>query len=139
MQPLSSNTVSKTPTENTSNDDIFTIYHLSIRKPTPPIPIFITITNQQVPMEVDKFDSTSIINWDTLLELKRKSCPNLSPTVSKLRIYSGEMVSPKGGFKKDVTAKMAIFRPPCPMLPFITNLPHPTSSHVTGQIVTNCF
>ena len=89
MQLHSSYIVSEAPGEDTSADDIFPIYHLSIQKHTPLITIFITIIDQQVPIEVETGASTSIINWDTFLELKRKSCLNLSLTVIKLRTYFG--------------------------------------------------
>ena len=65
-------------------------------KPTPPITIFITTAHQKVSSEVNTVASANIISWDTLLELKRKSCFNLSSTVSKMRTYFGKMVSSKG-------------------------------------------
>ena len=46
MQAHSSNTIFGTPGEHTFDDDIFTIYHLIIRKPTPSITFYITIVNQ---------------------------------------------------------------------------------------------
>ena len=95
MQPHSSNITSETPGENTSDEDIFTIYHLIIRKPTSPITFYITIVDQQVPIDVDTGASKSITNWNTFLELKRKSCLNFPPAETKLRRYSGEIVSPK--------------------------------------------
>ena len=92
----------------------FTTY-VSGNKQTPPITIFIIIADQQVPMEVDTCDSISIINWDTFSELNRRSCLNLSPAVSKLRIYSSEMVSPKGDSKRTSPQKWLFSHPllPC--------------------------
>ena len=46
MQAHSSNTIFGTPGEDTFDDDIFTIYHLIIQKPTPSITFYITIVNQ---------------------------------------------------------------------------------------------
>ena len=83
------------PDEN-SEDDLFSIYQLRNSNPSTPIAVFITIANHKLPIEVDTGASISLLNWNTFQKLNCKSNISLLPTKSKLKTYSGEIVSLKG-------------------------------------------
>ena len=95
----SSNVVIETiPSEN-SKDDVFSIYQLRNSNPSTLITVFITIANHKLPIEVDTGASISFLNWNTFQKLNCKSNISLLPTKTKLKMYSGEIVSPKGQAK----------------------------------------
>ena len=92
----SSNVVIETIPNENSEDDVFSIYQLRNSNPSTPITVFITIANHKLPIEVDTGASISLLNWNTFQKLNCKSNISLLPTKSKLKTYSGEIVSPKG-------------------------------------------
>ena len=77
-------------------DGVFSIYQLRNSNPSTPIKVFITIANHTLPIEVDSGASISLLNWNMFQKLNCKSNISLLPTKSKLKTYSGEIVSPKG-------------------------------------------
>ena len=74
---------------------MFSIYQLRNSNPSTPITVFITIANHKLPIEVDTGASISLLNWNTFQKLNCESNISLLPTKSKLKTYSGEIVSPK--------------------------------------------
>ena len=74
---------------------MFSIYQLSNSNPSTPITVFITIANHKLPIEVDTGASISLLNWNTFQKLNCKSNISLLLTKSKLKMDSGEIVSPK--------------------------------------------
>ena len=79
---------------------MFSIYRLLTSNIAPPITVFITIAGHRLPIEVDTGTSISLLNWETFQKINCESNISLLPTKSKLKTYSGEIVSPKG--KSDI-------------------------------------
>ena len=96
----SSNVFSKTTLVKSSEDDLFLIYWLLTSNITPPTTVFITIAGHKLPIEIDTGASISLLNWETFQKINCESNISLLPTKSKLKTYSGEIVSPKG--KSDI-------------------------------------
>ena len=61
--------------------------------------VFITIAGHKLPIEIDTGASISLLNWETFQKINCESNSSLQ-TKSKLKTYSGEIVSPKG--KSDI-------------------------------------
>ena len=57
--------------------------------------VFITIAGHKLPIEIDTGASISLLNWETFQKINCES-NSLLQTKSKLKTYSGEIVSPKG-------------------------------------------
>ena len=95
----SSNVVSETTLVESSEDDLFSIYRFLASNITPPITVFITIAGQNLPIEIDTEASISLLNWETFQKINCESNISL-PTKSKFKMYSAEIVSPKG--KSDI-------------------------------------
>ena len=91
----SSNVVIETIPNDNSEDDVFSIYQLRNWNPSTPITVFITIANHKLAIEVDTGASISLLNWNTFQKLNCESNISLLPTKSKLKTYSGKIVSPK--------------------------------------------
>ena len=94
------NVVSETTLVESSEDDLFSIYQLLTSNVTPPIMVFITIAGHKLPIEIDTGASISLLNWETFQKINCESNISLLQTKSKLKTYSGEIVSPKG--KSDI-------------------------------------
>ena len=90
------NVVIETIPDENSEDDVFSIYQLRNSNPSTPITVFITIANHKLPIDVDTGAPVSLLNWNTFQKLNCKSDISLLLTKSKLKTYSGEIVSPKG-------------------------------------------
>ena len=79
---------------------MFLINWLLTSNITPPTTVFITIAGHKLPIEIDTGASISLLNWETFQKINCESNISLLPTKSKLKTYSGEIVSPKG--KSDI-------------------------------------
>ena len=79
---------------------MFSIYRFLASNITPPITVFITIAGQNLPKEIDTEASISLLNWETFQKINCESNISLLPTKSKFKMYSAEIVSPKG--KSDI-------------------------------------
>ena len=75
---------------------MFSIYQLLTSNVTPPITIFITIADHSLPIEIDTGALVSLLNWETFQKVNCESNISLLQTESKLKMDSGEIVSPKG-------------------------------------------
>ena len=62
----------------------------------PPITVFITTAGHTLPIEIDTGASISLLNWETFQKVNHGLDISLLLTESKLKMYSGEIVSPKG-------------------------------------------
>ena len=91
-----SNIVSETILVENSEDDLFSIYWLLTSNVTPPVTVFIIISDHTLPIEIDTGASISFLNLETFQKVNYESNISLLPTKSKLKTYSGEIVSPKG-------------------------------------------
>ena len=92
----SSNVVSETILFEDSEDDLFSIYRLLTTNVTPPITVLIIIAGQTLPIEIDTEASISLLNWETFQKVNHELNISLLPPESKLKTYSGGIVSPKG-------------------------------------------
>ena len=101
----SSNAAIETIPDENSEDDVFSIYQLRNSNPSTSITVFITIANHKLPIEVDTGASISLLNWNTFQKLNCKSNISLLPAKSKLKMYSGEIVSLKGQAEKEFFMK----------------------------------
>ena len=90
----SSNVVLETILVENSEDDLFSIHWLLTSNVMLPITIFITIADHTLPIEIDTGASIILLNWETFQKINYESNISLLPTKSKLKMYSGEILSP---------------------------------------------
>ena len=73
-----------------------TVHWLLTSNFMPPITVFITIAGHTLPIEIDTGALISLLNWETFQKVNHGLDISLLLTESKLKTYSGEIVSPKG-------------------------------------------
>ena len=92
----SSNVVSETILFENSEDDLFLIHWLLTSNVTPPITVFVTIAGHTLAIDINTGALISLLNWETFQKVNHELNISLLLTESKLKISSGEIVSPKG-------------------------------------------